>query len=237
MITIYMRLLPTSPDVNCCDLKQLLGNTIRLGSSSGQCVVTTRAVLGRSATPCQSQWRSFFRSVPALWRSLSQVQKETWSTFASAIPLLNKCGDVYFDLGYRWFVRINGVLLSIAANHMIINPPANYDPPLADLEITYKYTNFCFYPRKLLVVEFDPPPGIGVEVFALMGASHSEETIRKNGNLLFGTDQSLEPLYGEPPDPGIDPVVLPMWAIAIRAAWKKFRKGKNISCKTPRLGT
>ena len=232
-----MRLKPTTPDVNCCDLKQLLGNTIRIGPSGGQCVVSIRPVIGRSATPCQAQWRSFFRAVPDLWQSLSQIQKEAWSTFAAAVPLVNKCGDAYFDLGYRWFVRINGVLLSIDIIHMLSNPPANYDPPLDDLEITYKHTDFCFYPRNLLVIELDPPPGFGVEVFALMGASHSEESIRKNGNLLFGTDQPLEPLYGVPPDPGIDPSVLPMWAIAIRSAWKKFRKGKDVSCKTPRLGS
>lgn len=232
-----MRLLPATPDVNCCDLQLLMGNTVRLGSYGGQCVVTTRPVIRRSSTPCQAQWRSFFRSVPDLWRSLTINQKEAWSTFAAATPLLNKCGDVYFDLGYRWFVRINGVLLVIDLVHMLTVPPANYDPPLDNLTITTKYTDFCFYPRKLLVIELDPPPGFGVEVFALMGASHTEATIRKNGNLLFGTDQPLEPLYGEPPDPGIDPTVLPMWAIAIRAAWKKYRKGKNVSCKTPRLGS
>lgn len=236
-IRLIMRILPATPDVNCCDLKQLLGDTIRIGSSGGQCVVSTRPAYRSSVTPCQQQRRVLYRQVPELWRSLTQLQKEAWSDFASITPLFNACGDTYFDLGYRWFVRINATLLSIDPSHMIINPPANYTPPADDISLTFKYVDFCFYPRKILVVEFDPPPGQGIEVFALMGASQSEASIRKNGNLLFATDQDQEPLYGDPPDPGIDPAVLPMWALAIRSAWKKFRKGKAIPCATPRLGT
>lgn len=199
--------------------------------------MSNRPAYRSSATPCQQQRRVLYRQVPALWRSLTQLQKEAWSDFAAITPLTNACGDVYFDLGYRWFVRINGTLLTIDPIHMIISPPADYTPPVVDMPLTFKHVEFCFYPRRLLVVEFDPPPGQGIEVFALMGASQSEESIRKNGNLLFATDQDQEPLYGEPPDPGIDPSVLLMWALAIRSAWKKFRKGKEISCKTPRLGS
>lgn len=230
------RVKPAGPDVNCCDLKALAGDDVRIGKDQEQCVVRSRSGVTRTSTSCQRERRIQFAAVPALWRTLSPGQKQAWSDFAAITPLENLCGDTFFESNYRFFVRINGILVNFGNGFMLSDPPANYTAPAIDIPVDTRYTAFCFYPRPLLVAEFDIPAGQGLTTFALMGANYSLSTIRKNGNLLFSTTGGDEPLYGDPPDPGIDPTILPQWLLSIRSAWKAFRKFRDLQCQTPVLG-
>lgn len=228
-----MKLDINSPTYNCCDVSSILGEEVRVGKTGNQCIVRSRTTKRASPSPCQQGRQNTFTFVIELWRTLSSLQKEAWADFAFNNPVLDKCGDVSFISAYQWFTKINGVLVNFDSDKMIANPPAAYIAPVEDIAVSFSHQTFCFYGRNLLVAEFSPPVGFGLQIFSVMGDQPSLSRLNLKGNFLLASVQDTELLYGDPPDPGIDPSTLKMFAIAIRTAWKAYRKSASLQCKIP----
>lgn len=66
-------------------------------------------------TPLQTDQRSRLASLPAAWRSLTDVERTAWATFAAlpAQDLINSLGITYSISGFGWYTKINARLLAM----------------------------------------------------------------------------------------------------------------------------
>ncbi len=67
-----------------------------------------RVVPTDPSTTFQTPLRSFMNSLSNRWvETLTQVQRDAWAVYASAVPLVNPFGDPKFVSGINMFVRSN----------------------------------------------------------------------------------------------------------------------------------
>lgn len=228
-------IIKPSLGVNCCDIKELAGINSRVGKVQNTCIFRSRSAKRSFPTPSQSERRSVFKSVIDLWRTLTTPQKEDWADFAASQPLENACGDVFFDSAFRWFARINGVLVNFGADKMLSNPPDDYISPAVDVPVTTKFSNFCFFSKEVLTASIDPPAGRGVAIFGLVGETDQINVMANRSNMLFATTQTDDPIWGSPPEVGLDPSIPPLWFIALRVAWHFVFRPSRGAAQPPNL--
>lgn len=214
-----MLLKVNTPSVSCCDVKSIAGANVRIGRKGNQCIVLSRYGKPPSPTPSQAIRRTTFKSLIDLWVGFSSSEKNAWADFAALQPLLNSCGETFFESGYQWFAKINGVLINFGVDKMLSAPPADYDPPGSSIALSLSYSTFCFFPVPVLTGSFTPVAGLGLEVFGFVGRASSAEVFALKSNMLFASVTEDDPIYGTPPDPGIEPSTLKLWFLALRLAW------------------
>ncbi len=67
---------------------------------------------GNPQTEAQSSQRINFSGFAALWRELTQAERDDWDDYGAATPqgLTNPLGETYFASGFNWYIRINNHL-------------------------------------------------------------------------------------------------------------------------------
>lgn len=72
--------------------------------------------------------RAFFRTAAVTWRTLTDVQREGWETYADNTPMQNRLGQTVTLTGFAQFVRTNSASLSIGLG-LIDDPPTVFGLP------------------------------------------------------------------------------------------------------------
>lgn len=65
------------------------------------------------ATLQQVLARARFRGLAVTWKSLTEVQRELWETYATNTPMQNRLGQTVFLTGFNHFIRSNAPRLQV----------------------------------------------------------------------------------------------------------------------------
>src|SRR5271157_6009994 len=93
----------------------------------------------RSST--QQQARALTGSISAIWRLLTDAQRNGWSVLALACPRRDRLGQSHTLSGYALFVSCNRNRLTLGVTAPLVTAPALPSiPPLASLAAVPTYT-------------------------------------------------------------------------------------------------
>lgn len=82
----------------------------------------TRAVPVNVNSSAQQATRSNLSSQAIAWRSLSDVQREAWTSYAADHPRTNSLGQTITLTGFQMFVSVNSRLLSLGMDAVTATP-------------------------------------------------------------------------------------------------------------------
>lgn len=199
-----MRVLPYL-GLTACDMRDLLKKGLvirRYGTSPAFTTRTSirplrialRKARRRTPSPCQSMRRGLFRPIKTLWNSLSPGDQYDWRIFALYTPVLNRCGQSYYLSDYRMFVHVNGPLSLFGPEYLQPHPPADLDPPPADVPFTLSYEYRPWQARPQLIAEHDAPAPYGFQLWSDPQASYPLPWPGHDSQLLYRTPGVESPL-------------------------------------------
>lgn len=66
------------------------------------------------STPAQQTARDHLAALAIAWEGLTDAYRESWASYAAAVPVVNRLGDPTHLSGFNWFVGTNALRLQVA---------------------------------------------------------------------------------------------------------------------------
>lgn len=82
----------------------------------------------RQSTVFQSYWRQAQAGIAKSWRSLTEIERQSWIDGASNFPYTDKFGNVSYLSGFALYQRLN-LNLYLISSSLITSCPAPVSPP------------------------------------------------------------------------------------------------------------
>lgn len=132
--------------------------------------VRNRRSLGGRKTTAWAQSRNILAYIASTWKSLSDGQRETFSTVAPDYQYLNKFGDLVTPSGYQLFCRLNLNLHYADFSPIVIAASPFPEIDISPVEVSFtapSTINLSFTPEgsgdERVLVYVSPPQSPGVQ--------------------------------------------------------------------------
>ena len=128
IIFVLMGLIKYSPLVTTMNGK-LSGGKLYKGRSGN--IISTKVKPVNRRTSTQLAARAALKEYSGLWKTIFDIQRSSWDSFASAITKKNRVGDTHVMTGFAAFVSENTRLQYASPGAAEVDiPPANITPTL-----------------------------------------------------------------------------------------------------------